>query len=306
MAAGDLLTADGQIEWRGTILGRSSPYGWDELTGWFDLPAQRGSNAPLSGFHGSFPGRKVSTDRIVTWNYKSRAAGLGAFQTAMDELRRITAPTEDPVEEPLVIRLDGESLLAWARCTRRIIPTGRHYGLGRAHGSLQWEATDPRLYLVDEQSESTRLATPAGGGLDFSSGGLDFGSGGLDFGTGVTGGRLIATALGHVPTWPRLEILGPVVGPLISFPGDRQLRFAPTFAVAAGQKVVISTQPSLRTVEVMLASATTGVNVKSQLWTKEWTPLLPGVPTEIRYAVQDASNYNADTTLTAWWRSAKH
>lgn len=301
--AGELLTLDGQIEWRGQVLGSGSYFGLRELSGWLDLPGQRGSNPALPQQHGAYPGRKLSTERIVTFDFLTKRVDRAGFPAAVDTLRRITSPDEDPQEEPLVVRLDGESWRCDARVIRRNIPTNKHYALGRTSGSIQWEATDPRVYSVEELSTNTRLAAPSGGGLDFSGGGVSFASGGLDFGAGVTGGRLTATALGHVPSYARLEILGPVLGPLISFPGDRQLRFDPAFAVPTGQKVVIDTRPSLRTVEVMGVAESSGVNVKSRLWTKQWTPLLPGVPTEIRYTAQA---YNADTILSAFWRHAKH
>lgn len=302
---GELLTVDAQIEWRGTVLGGLSVYGWESLSGWYDLPEQRGANSPLPGFHGSFPGRKSSNDRIITYNYKSKAPGVTAFQSSMDTLRRITAPAEDPVEEPLVVRLDGESLLVWARCTRRFIPTALHYGLGRAHGSLVWEATDPRLYSVEEQSRSANLAVGAGGGLDFGSGGLDFGSGGLDFGAGSTGGSLLATNNGHVPTWPTFEVKGPTTGPVITYL-SRQLRFDPAFVVLAGQTMVIDTRPTWHTVEIVPTGSppdTTGVSVGQHLRVAQWTPLQPDVPTLVTFS---AAAYDAGSELVAKWRDAKH
>ncbi|CAL9607703.1 hypothetical protein SUDANB95_05523 [Actinosynnema sp. ALI-1.44] len=297
MAPGDLLTVDAQIEWRGTVLGGLSPYGWDDLTGWYDLPEQRGSNAALPGYHGSFPGRRVSGDRVITYDYKSRATSLAAFKAAMDTLRRITAPAEDPPEEPLVVRLDGVPLLAWARCDRRVIPTGRQYGLGRADGSIQWTATDPRLYSVTEKSASANLATPGSSGVDFSAGGLDFGSGGLDFGSGQQGGVLTATNSGHVPTWPTIEIVGPCTGPIVTFPGGRQLRFRSDFVILAGQTLVIDTRPTWRTPEIA------DVAVGQHLQVRQWTALQPATPTQITFG---ATAYDSASELIVKWRDAWH
>jgi hypothetical protein len=300
VAAGDLLTVDGQIEWRGTVLGGLSPYGWDNLTGWYDLPEQRGSNAALPGYHGSFPGRKVSGDRVITYDYKSRAASLAAFQAAMDTLRRITAPAEDPPEEALVVRLDGVPLLAWARCDRRIVPTGRHYALGRANGSIQWTATDPRLYSVTEKSSPVNLPAPDAGtsGVDFdNSGGIDFDdSGGIDFGGGQTGGVLTVTNAGHVPTWPTIEIVGPCTGPVVTFPGGRRLAFASDFVILAGQRVVLDTRPTWRTPEIA------DVAVGQHLQVRQWTPLEPGT-NQILFS---AAVYDPASELVVRWRDAWH
>lgn len=294
---GELLTADAQVEWRGTLLGSGTYFGTNEILGWYDLPGQRGTNAPLPNRHGSYPGRKLSGDRYVEFQFKTKGVTHAGFPAAIDLLREITAPDEDPQEEPLVVRLDGESWMCWARVIRRSIPTTKQYALGYTEGSIQWEATDPRLYSVDELSVAATLPAPVGGGLDFGSGGLDFGSGGLDFGAGTTGGTAVATNTGHVPTWPRLEITGPVTGPTIIFPGDRQLKFNPAFVVLAGQTLVIDTRPSLRTVEL------NGVSRKSELYTRQWTALEPGVPTAIRYS---AAVYDPSSVLTVFWRHAKH
>jgi hypothetical protein len=299
--AGELLTADAQIEWRGTLLGSGTYFGTSYIKGWFDLPGQRGSNAPLPNRHGSYPGRKLSSDRYVEWGFKIKNLPLSGFPAAIDMLRQITAPDEDPQEEPLVVRLAGESLLCFGRVHLRNIPTDKRFAIGYTEGMVVWEATDPRLYSVSEELLEIPLASPASDGLDFGGGGLDFGGGGLDFGAGTSGGKDNATNTGHVPTWPRLEITGPVTGPVVIFPGDRQLRFNPAFEVLSGQTLVIDTRPALRTVE--LQGTGSSVTRKNELWTKQWTPLDPGVSTEIRY---QAAAYDATTRLRVFWRHAKH
>lgn len=296
--AGELLTADYQIEWRGTVLGSSTHFATKEILGVYDLPAQRGANAALPSRHGSYPGRKLSAERLIEFQFKTKGVALAGFPAAIDNLRRITAPEEDPPEEELVIRMDGESFWMLARVVRRSIPTDKRYAIGYTEGAIQWETTDPRLYSVNELSLPIKLAAPAGGGLDFSGGGLSFASGGLDFGSGVSGGHGVATNEGHVPTWPRLEITGPCTGPIIIFPGDRRLEFDPAFIVAAGQTLVIDTRPGVaRTMTI------NGVSMRSHLRTRQWTPLEPGVPTDVRFS---AAAYDAGSTLTIFWRHAKH
>ncbi|WP_367128332.1 hypothetical protein [Saccharothrix sp. HUAS TT1] len=292
---GSLLTTDGQIEWRGTVLGGLSPYGWDNLEGWYDLPEQRGGNAPLPGYHGSFGGRLVSGERVIVYDWRSKANSLAEFGPAMDTLRRVTAPDEDPVEEELVVRLDGRSLLAWARCDRRIIPTHRHYGLGRANGSLRWVATDPRLYSVEEHAEPVSLGAPGDSGIDFESGGVDFEDGGVDFGGGQQGGSVTVTAGGHVKTWPQLDVIGPTTGPAIVYSG-RLLKFDPTFVVHSGQTMTIDTRPGYRTVEIA------GVSVRQHLLISQWTPLVPDTPTPIQFTAA----YDAASQLVVRWRDAWH
>lgn len=265
--AGELITADGQVEWRGVLLGPGTAFGTVEITGWYDLPDMRGSDVPYSSRHGTYQGQQLTNPRQVTWNFKSRSRS--GLSSAVAQLRQITAPAEAPIEEPLVIRLDGTSLRCMARVIKRAIPTDTNYALGYTNGAIMWEASDPRLYSAAETIYSTALPASSGGGLDFSSGGLDFSSGGLDFGGGQQGGLITAVNIGHVPMWPVIEIDGPVTGPAITFVDTgRQLLFNTSWAVAAGQTVTIDTYA--RTVQIG------GVSVSQRLQVRQWTPLASG------------------------------
>lgn len=294
--AGELLTADAQLEWRGVLLGSGTYFGTSKIVGWWDLPGQRGGNAPLPNRHGAFPGRKLSAERYVEFHFKTKGVRLVDFPAAIRQLRQITAPDEDPPEEALAIRLDGESLLVWARVHRRFIPTDARYMIGYTEGLIIWETTDPRLYSINEETRPVNLASGSASGLDFGSGGLDFGSGGLDFGSVPQGGVLTATNNGHVPTWPKFDIIGPCTGPSITYSG-RTLRFAPGFVIAAGQTLTIDTRPTWHTVEI------NGVSVRQNLLVDQWTPLQPGVPTPISFT---AAVYDAASQLVARWRHAWH
>lgn len=291
--AGELVTADSQVQWRGTLLGPGTSFGTFTLEGVWDLPGQRGSNPALPSFHGSYLGQKLSVDRVITWNFKSKV-GRSGFAAALNTLRRITAPAENPDNEPLAFRIDGLTLLVNARVIRRVIPTDEAYALGYTAGAVVWEANDPRMYGVSEKSASANLAVAAGGGLDFGGGGLDFGSGGLDFGVGTSGGQLFALNGGHVPTWPRFEVDGPVPGPLITY-GGRQLAFDPAWTVLAGQTMSIDTAPGHRVVEI------NGVSVRQRLFVPQWTALQPGENTRIQF---QGGAYDANATLRTYWRDA--
>lgn len=265
------VTLDSQLEWRGVQLGNGTALRTVSLAGWWDLPAQRGSNTARPGAHGSFPGQKVSGDRLITWEFNcGKTVPLDQFKVMAALLRRITAPTENPVEEMLQLQLDGIPLQVQARCIRRMIPTDQRYALGYTAGAVQWEATDPRLYSVTEMVVPISLPVSASGGLDFGGGGLDFGGGGLDFGSGTSGGTGLCTNDGDVPTWPVIEIDGPVTGPLITFPSGRRLLFDPTWSVQTGQTLLIDTRPGVRSVEIA------GVSVSQRLWVREWEPLFKG------------------------------
>lgn len=289
------VSVDGQLEWRATLLGSGTAWRTDKLQGWWDLPAQRGANVPLPSRHGSYPGPKLSADRLVTWEFKlGKYVDHVGFKTAVNTLRQITAPTENPDEEALLVQVDGVALRVMARVLRRAIPTDKHYAAGYTQGAIVWEATDPRLYSADEVTVTIVLAVASPGGLDFGSSGLDFGSGGLDFGAGPQGGSGICTNLGHVDTWPTLEIVGPVTGPVVTWPSGRRLLFDPAWSVLSGQTLVVDTQ--LKTAEI------SGVSVSQRLFVREWEPLHPG-DNLLRYS---AAAYDPTTQLRVRFRHAYH
>lgn len=288
------VTLDGQLEWRATLLGTGTAARTLSLVGWWDLPAQRVANVPLPSRHGSYAGQLLSDDRFITWEYKIKGVNLAAFKAMANTLRQITAPTENPDEETLSIQIDGLPLQVTARVHKRLIPTDRDYALGYVAGAIAWAATDPRLYSVAEVLVPIALASATPGGLDFGGGGLDFGGGGLDFGTGPQGGTGMCTNLGHVDTWPTIEITGPVTGPIITWPSGNQLKFDPTWSVLAGQTLVVNTY--LRT------AAISGVPVSQRLFVRQWEALHPG-DNLLRYS---AAAYDPTTRATVRFRHAYH
>lgn len=288
MPAGDLITTDGQVEWRGTLLGTGSPYRMTRLQGWLDMAEMRGENHDRPGRHGMFAGTKVLGTRVVTLSYLVKGVPRAEFGAVVDRLRAITAPGEEPAEEPLVIRLDGQSWRVNARCLRRTIDVERYYSVGHTSGSIQWEATDPRLYSAIEQTAVAGLPAPPTDGLGFP---LRFP---LVFGTGRAGGRLAATNRGGAATWPTFEITGPVTGPVLTNRDSGQrLVFDPAFSIDLGQTLVVDTDA--RTVLL------NGVNQNGRLLTRQWFAIPAGGTLRVDFS---ATSYDAAATLTARWRDA--
>lgn len=288
MAAGDLITADWQLEWRGTLLGSGTPYGWSDLDGWLSLPGMRVDDQARPGRHGAYAGQQLSDERVVTYEFTVLPYAGQTFAQAVDTLRRITAVEEAPDEEPLVVRLSGTAWLVNARCTRRSLPVDRMYAAQARTSAVQWVATDPRLYSPAQQSLTVGLPSPGAGGLVFP---LVFP---LTFGTGLAGGNMALANTGTVTTWPTWQITGPVTGPVISNVDTGQvLSFDPAFAVAAGQTLIIDTDA--RTVTLQ------GVNRRDRLFIADWFGLRAAATANVRFSA--AGGYTAGT-LTALWRHA--
>ena len=289
MTAGDLITSDWQIEWRGVLLGTGTPYGWQKLEGWLELPGARMANSPRPSRHGTYAGQLLADERVITYEFVMHSA-YSAFAPAVDVLRQATALEEAPDEEPLVIQLSGTSWQSMVRCTRRALPVERTYAAQAAPGAIQWVATDPLLYSPGAAlSASTGLPQASGGGLTFP---LVFP---LLFGAGSSGGEMAVVNTGTVTSWPTWTITGPVTGPTITnVDTGESLSFDPTFTVASGQTMTIDADS--RTVTVG------GINRRDRLFTAQWFGLRRGVSTRIRF--DSAGAYDPAAQLTVAYRHA--
>ncbi|SDP60623.1 Phage tail protein [Actinopolyspora xinjiangensis] len=284
--AATLPTTHGQLSWRDTLLGVDTLFGLVELEGWIDLPDMRNGNSALDGRHGARPGRVLADQRIVTMTF-SLAGDEQEFRYAVAELQRITAPSEEPAEEPLVVTWDGITSQVMARCVRRSIPTPVSYHYGLTEGAIQWAASDPRKLRVPSEQRFTGLSQPSGEGLIFPLGQT------LDFGQPASGGSLYISNDGGAHAWPTFVIRGPVAEPQIvnATTGDR-LAFAADYSVPDDQSIEIDTQ--LRTVRV----SGTSVSRNAELSTRQWFSIPPGSTHEIQFR---GGQYEPDALLTASW-----
>jgi hypothetical protein len=160
-APGDLITADGQIEWAGLVLGTGSDYVWDSLDGWEDLPGVDSGNVARPAAHGSWSGAKFAQERTVTFSGFVVSADVLAQVRA---LRRATQVTGTSAEAPLVVRTAGETLLAYGAITGRAVPLPVT-ATSEVPVTLQWVCSDPRRYSLVEKSVSLSLSTPPVTGL---------------------------------------------------------------------------------------------------------------------------------------------
>lgn len=206
MAAGDLITRPAQLEFRGLLLGSATPYGNVKLAGWGDMPDIRLGNKPRNSGHGSTPGNMFAQERVVTWDFKMWPDRAG-FEAACDALERATAIVRGTAEFPLVIRTRGVRRMVYARCTRRVLPEDRLFYAGIPEGALQFVASDPRRYDVDELTVTISGPTPGSGGLTYP---LSYP---LDYGTPGAPSTAIASNAGTTETHPVLTFAGPMTNP---------------------------------------------------------------------------------------------
>ncbi len=282
MAAGDLITADNQIEWRGLVLGAGTPYGWRQLDGLIDLPDITSADTPRTDRHGLYPGRTLAGGRTITWSYITKRVAPAGFPAAVAALRAATAIRDQADEEPLVVRLHGVLYQVMARCVRRTAPLDAHYALGKAKGAIQWKTTGSDVVQLPQEDVPIGLPATVSDGLILP---LTFA---LDMGPGQTGGEAVVTNNGNTDAWPLFRFSGPVTGPRITAPDlGGSLVFDPAWTVPAGQMIEVDTDA--RTVTIV----GTDVSRDDRLFTRQWFPLAPG-STRIQWSSAGAYDPAAD------------
>ena len=289
MTAGDLVTAPWHVEWRGLLLGWPlTSTTLSGLTGWLDLPGMRTATADRPGRHGGYPGQQRAGSRLIEASFivaREDAAALPALRDAL-------APTEDPVEEPLVIWAGTDApQLVYARVERAAVPTDYEFSLGFERATVQWLSSGARRLSLAEHVEETGLIAGAlSGGLEWP---LEWP---IEWGTGTqVGGVLTVRNEGNVAAWPIFEVEGLVAGPIIRQQSTGEtLRFDPSWTVDAGQVVEIDTD--------FRAVTLSGVRRDDRLWDRGWFPLLPGVDTSIAFTAAGA--WTSSARLRCRWRDS--
>ncbi|GLW53976.1 phage tail domain-containing protein [Kitasatospora phosalacinea] len=297
MPAGDRVTAPGHIQFGELLLGPGTPYRWRELPGWEDSPALDSGTTPRPSAHGAYPGDLWAQPRTITVDKLTIRAPGGRIGAAMRELKAGTALSED--EQPLVVMLDERGpLLVWARCLRQAIPIGKGYRTGTVAGcALQFEASDPRRYSLDEQSAETALPRDEAG-LDWhvTADPATESLLSLDLGSAGSAGTLTVTNAGDAPAPAVLAFRGPVSGPSLTDTATGRT-WSYDIELAAGDELLVDGA----TGEVTLAGA-------SRLYTTTGAPeqLLVVPPGVSEFAFRAAPDTPIDPAARAVlrWRHA--
>ncbi|WP_460068560.1 phage distal tail protein [Streptomyces sp. YKOK-I1] len=231
---GSLITRDGQMQWAGLLLGPGTPYEIDRggLSGWEDLPEYDASDADHPTAHGAWPGARYAKPRRIggtVWTVPPQDDSALAVTRALRQALLL-----DDEERWLAVRLHGETLAVRARVSQRVLAADRTYttqGVSRA--SVQWYATDPRRYSVDERTALTGAPQPESGltwPLTWP----------LYWGQAASTGDVNADNDGSAPTHPVLVFTGPCTNPTVT---DRTsaLRLRYEIGLAAGDELVVDT-----------------------------------------------------------------
>ncbi|MEV6839783.1 phage tail protein [Streptomyces sp. NPDC051133] len=233
---GSLITLDGQMQWAGLLMGPGTPYEIDSggLTGWEDLPDYDTSDADHPTSHGAWPGARYAKPRKVggtVWTLPPQDDTASSL-AAMRALRQALLLGDE--ERWLAVRLHGETLAVRARVSQRVLAADRTYTTqGVSKASVQWYATDPRRYAVDEQTAVTGPPQPESGltwPLTWP----------LNWGQTASTGDVDVFNDGSAPTHPVITFTGPCVNPTVTERvSNRRLRYE--IGLAAGDELVVDT-----------------------------------------------------------------
>ncbi|WP_101788640.1 phage distal tail protein [Nonomuraea indica] len=210
--------AAGQIEFNGTVLGRTTPYRWINLAGWRDKPSIDSGNVPRASRHGSWRGRPLLQERIVLWTAQLRTS-RDEVEAAVNALEQALPVEEDETERPLVINDLGTPYLIYGRIDKHTLDQSKRLRLGLAPLVLQWVCSDPRRYNIN----STGVTIPVGDEAEISN-------------------------AGNTATHPILRVHGPATTPVVvNETMSRQVGFAVT--LLAGEQLVIDCDRGTATVD---------------------------------------------------------
>lgn len=232
--AGDLITADYQMQLGTLLLGAGTAYEVDGeagLVGWDDLPGLDTADVPRPSAPGEYAGTIYPQARIITVQLSVHGDGPG-YAVNLATLRAATTATL-AAETPLAVRLAGQMLSANVRCLQRAIPTGRNYAAGASlKATLQFKATDPRRYGT--QASATTAPPATGAGITWPvTWPITWPTGG----SGATGTVTVANS-GDYNTPPVITIRGPLTTPAVYRQDTGEVLELNT-AMAAGDVAVI-------------------------------------------------------------------
>ncbi|MCX4982809.1 phage tail domain-containing protein [Streptomyces sp. NBC_00572] len=290
LAPGSLITQDGQMQWAGLLIGPGTPFAVDKsgLSGWEDLPEYDSSDADRPTSHGAWPGSRYAKPRKVggtivlmpEWNQATEAVrALRQSLALLDEERWLT------------VRLHGEMLAVRARIAQRVVPADQGFATqGSSRMSIQWLASDPRRYVVNEQLATATAPQPESGltwPLIWP----------LSWGQAKSTGDAVVENIGSAPAHPVIVFRGPCSMPTVTErTSRRRLRYG--IDLAAGDELVIDTRAGT----VLLNNSASRLHTAMADSSPEELFVLDPGRTELSFRPDEATE---DALMTVRWRSAE-
>lgn len=218
--AGELITADGQLEFNGYLLGDDETTYTVSITGWEDLPAVDSSNTLKPSSHGAWVGKKLVGQRIITWTGRFAPEETDDWSALLQDLKSSFTVPMGTEELEIVIQTRNEQKSVFGAVTARAIPMDYAYSYYGANVTIQFECSDPRKYDLGTHTVFISMPSDTDDGLDYP---LVYP---LDYGVAMLQSDLIVTNVGDAPTPVILNFSGPATNPtLVNTTTGQQLTF---------------------------------------------------------------------------------
>lgn len=276
MAAGDLITRDGQYEFNGLLL-NDSVADVDTLrvmgtTGLFDLPDMKVSDSELQDDHGGQAGRDLLTMRTIVMDLRVIASTKANMYNKLEAIDSAFQPQS--VLIPFVYQRAGIGKRFLNVRPRRIggFDTSAQMDHGLAEGSVMLMAPDPRKLALPVRSQDIVIAV----------------SGTTNSGTLAMNGNFKGGAK------PIISIQGPITNPRIvnAADGGRTIRIDQV--ITAGQTLIVNAIDR----SVTLVGVDFSANVRTD---NQWWNLMPG--NNLITVTRSNSPATAATVSISWWDS---
>ena len=281
------LSGDWQMEYAGLLLGDGTAFEIAKVDGLADQPDLRTSDQTRLRRHGMLPGDDFLGGRSIVVDLEVFGSSDADFQGNVNTLKAALAPGGP--EQTLSFLIPGVTAAGFpkqvtVRPRKLAVPVEERWFYRMPIATVEWFATDPRLYDVFQQSVVTPLAaTPSGHTWN--------NTWNLSWGTAGVSGSIFANNAGTFPTPPSFRIDGPVTNPSVENITDG-LTLAFNITLGSGEFLDIDTDA--RT--VLLGGTASRYNT---LTSPDWFDLKPGI-TELKFRGTTAGV----PQLTATWRSA--
>lgn len=288
MADGDLVSNYWDLEYRETLIGGSSPFALVKAEGLIDMPPLQTSDRARLRRDGVSPGDDFVSARSVVLEIEVLADTTEDLNTTMTTLLDVTRPGLD--ESPLTVKIPGLAGGGKRRLNvrprRRQVPVDLDFFYGLPIVTVEFVATDPRIY--DATPWRLQTALPSGnGGLEFAA------DSPLYFNASTETGDVGAENEGTFPVAPVIRIDGPVTNPSVThLEKGATLDF--TITLGATDYLLIDNESR----SVLLNGTSNRYSTLTS--TSTWWDLDPGDNT-IRFR-SDANTESA--VMTAYYRSA--
>lgn len=277
MAAGDLITRDGQYEFNGLLL-NDSRGDRDTLrvitaTGLFDMPDMKATDVELQDDHGGSAGRDLLAMRRIVLDMAVIASTKANMYNKLEAIATAFQPQETLL--PLVFQRAGIGRRFMNVRPRKLggFDTSFSMDRGWASGSVMLLAPDPRKLATVQTSQA--LVIPVSG--------TNSPAVNMRMGGNFKGGAK-----------PIIEIAGPITNPRITNAADAARAIRIDMVINAGQTLIVNANDR----SVTLGGVDQSANVRSD---NQWWNLIQG--DNLITATRSNTPATAATVTIKWWDS---